>query len=207
MLLTRDFVFLHVPKTGGTFVRRVLLDHAPAPWEVVEARDHATVREIPASYAHLPRLTFVRNPFSWYVSWYHFHLTRAERQPFFDDISDHGHLDFAATMRRALRPGGVFGDTAGPFLQALIEQLGEGLVGIRCGKVEFARSELVRLFRECVEVPESLRLAIERMPVVNPSAHRPWREYYDDELRRMVEEKDAPIFDHFGYGFDHPDGP
>src|SRR6185436_1800315 len=101
---------LHVPKTAGNFVRRVLVEHAPSDWEVVVAEDHATWREVPPSHQELPRLAFVRNPFAWYVSWLHFQ--QRTRDAFYLQISDGGRLDFAATMSRAFGPGGPFATSA-----------------------------------------------------------------------------------------------
>ena len=34
-------------------------------------RTHAGIDLIPAEYAHLPAIAFIRNPWDWYVSWYH----------------------------------------------------------------------------------------------------------------------------------------
>ncbi len=200
MILTRHFVFLHVPKTGGNFVRRVLVDHAPAEWDVVEAADHATFAQIPASHAHLPRLAFVRNPYAWYVSWVHYQ--QRNRAPFFLELSDDGRLDFTATMWRALGPGGPFEHASGPFLQTLLELLGPGLANVRCGKVESMRVDLLRLLGQCAAVPPAIADAIAALPPQNRSAHREWQQYYDPPLRALVREKDAPVFEHFGYDWE-----
>jgi hypothetical protein len=99
MLINSKFVFVHMPKTGGTFVTTVMWTLHPPPittWQrwlrtrarrllglpgaharsygLLEVREpqHGTCHEIPAEAAHLPIVSCVRNPFDWYVSHYEF---------------------------------------------------------------------------------------------------------------------------------------
>lgn len=69
MLVTNDFVFVHMPKTGGTFVRSVLNKVYP---KALHFSKHGTCAEVPEEYRHLPLLSIVRNPFDRYVSQYHY---------------------------------------------------------------------------------------------------------------------------------------
>jgi len=84
MLITRHFVFVHFQKTGGVFFRRLCHEHLPADWIVAELeRTHAGYDLIPDEYAHLPAIMFIRNPWDWYVSWYHWetqYLGSGERE-------------------------------------------------------------------------------------------------------------------------------
>jgi len=87
MFVTRDFVFLHLPKTGGTFVRSALdrLERQRGKTFVhraarkvglpvtVELPPHGTWRELPVAYRGREVLTVVRSPYDRYVSEYHFH--------------------------------------------------------------------------------------------------------------------------------------
>lgn len=87
MILTPGFVYIHLPKTGGTFVtsvlERVLKPPRPATrfgrflrrlrgrtWHDTNKR--GTVSEIPPSHRGLPVLTTIRNPFDRCVSQYEF---------------------------------------------------------------------------------------------------------------------------------------
>ncbi|MCB9877582.1 MAG: hypothetical protein H6835_08290 [Planctomycetes bacterium] len=203
MFLTRHFVFVHVPKTGGNFVREILERHAPASWQLQALEAHATWREIPMSHRALPRLAFARNPFSWYVSWFHFQQKEAHSE-FFLRISDQGRLDFQATMRNALTGEGLLSPGYGALTQTLFDMLGEGLEGARVGKMEQMRADMLRLFGECVEVPAAMAEAIRELPPQNTSSHRHYSRYYDPELRRLVRDKDAPVFDYFGYEWEEP---
>src|ERR671925_190022 len=79
MFITRQFVFLHVPKTGGAFIRGVCEDHLPegSIVELDKWEPHGSYDEIPSEFDQLPRLSFARNPWDWYVSWYHHTLRDA----------------------------------------------------------------------------------------------------------------------------------
>ena len=70
MLLSDHFVFVHLLKSGGTFVKRILLEHAPADWHCTDLEGHPTVDQIPPEHRGKPCFGFVRNPWDWYVSCY-----------------------------------------------------------------------------------------------------------------------------------------
>jgi hypothetical protein len=95
MLLTDTFTFVHMPKTGGTFVTLVLEAlHAPIRsrrgklllrvarslgmrrgryGELINAEPkHGTCHEIPDVQAGKPVLSCIRGPYEWYVSQYEF---------------------------------------------------------------------------------------------------------------------------------------
>lgn len=205
MLLAKHFVFIHVQKTGGTTVRSILEKHAPKEWELTDFGQHPTFADIPSSHAHLPKFAFVRNPFSWYVSWFHFQRDK-ERSDFFLEVSDGDTLGFADTMRRmfAIRPELQHG--SGPFLQYLWEALGPGLEGVKAGRMEHMRDDLARILGECCEVPADMAAAIASLPVLNASPHDHYSKYYDEELRDLIHEKDKPIFEYFDYSFESPSG-
>jgi hypothetical protein len=94
MLLTDTFTFVHMPKTGGTFVTAVLKAlHAPLPsrrkllWKIARRMGvrhgrygelidmepkHGACHDIPQRQAGKPILSCVRGPYEWYVSQYEF---------------------------------------------------------------------------------------------------------------------------------------
>jgi len=62
MTVTGHFIYLHLHKTGGTFVNEFLTRFVP------DARHigyHLPRRLVPANFAHLPALGFVRNPWTY----------------------------------------------------------------------------------------------------------------------------------------------
>jgi len=98
MVITDDFIYIHMPKTGGTFVTDVLnrIHEIPPPrrWERIRRAavalfpsllsptrygpflniepKHGTCHDVPALHRHKPLLSTVRNPYDWYVSQYEF---------------------------------------------------------------------------------------------------------------------------------------
>ncbi|MCA9074653.1 MAG: sulfotransferase family 2 domain-containing protein [Planctomycetaceae bacterium] len=131
MILTDRFVFMHVPKTGGTFVTRVLRElltpnlwdwriHAVGrrygvyfpgyPYKYREIRQHAMRKHIPARFSELPIASCVRNPYDIYVSGYTFNWWRENPERWFVDpnavVSEFGPLenfDFPAYVRATIK--------------------------------------------------------------------------------------------------------
>lgn len=73
MVLTDDFVYLHQPKTGGTFVTKMLerlYTGSGRRW--VNTHKHGGCSDIPEAWRGKPLLTTLRNPYDRYVSQYRF---------------------------------------------------------------------------------------------------------------------------------------
>lgn len=101
MIATPHFVFLHVPKTGGSFVCSLLRQHC----EVTEFGDHACVTSLPSELTDLPKFVLVRNPWAWYVSYYQFMMRIRDGNPLFEGLTEGGTLGFEETVRRACGEG------------------------------------------------------------------------------------------------------
>lgn len=77
-LVTDDFVFIHVPKTGGTYCRRVIEaccpeahESGPGVREGHPLEEHYGIEEIQAKHKELATkrfVGFVRHPVTWYPS-------------------------------------------------------------------------------------------------------------------------------------------
>lgn len=210
MILTRHFVFVHIPKTGGSFVRSVMQRHAPSDWDIQTFDLHPSVKDIPASHQHLPRFAVVRNPFSWYVSWFHYkEQTRGTEDPFFDLVTEGGDLEFDEALRRAFVAREELAAGAGPYTQMLMELVGSGGSGCQFGRMESLRGDLLEFLESAVPaaaggVPAAMRAAIEQRPPHNTSAHEHFSSYYPPSLRTLVETRDRPVFDLFGYAWEEP---
>ena len=106
MLVTDKFVFLHLPRAGGTFVYEVVTKFFPAAREIGY---HLPREFLPREYSHLPILGTIRNPWEFYVSWYHYHNSSDTYSPsknvLFCCVSDDRKLDFVQTVRNALELG------------------------------------------------------------------------------------------------------
>ncbi len=229
MIVTDRFVFLHLHKSGGTFVNEFLLRFIPSARAVGY---HLPRLLIPAEALHLPVLGFVRNPWSYYVSWYNFQSQRPRPNPLFRILSDEGRLDFAGTLRRLLDLG--FGS---PHLDAVIRALpgSYGNSGLNLPKFALApirnssrgfyaylyhyiygdpgpqlkveradqlRQKLLQFLDSVGQrVTTAMHDAILDTPERNTSMHGPYVEFYSDDLRDLVAERDRTIIDKHGYRF------
>jgi hypothetical protein len=73
MILTDEFVFIHYPKTGGTFVIDVVMRVLRGTGKsYVNTGKHDTCDQIPAEYRSRPILSCVRNPYDIKVSQYRY---------------------------------------------------------------------------------------------------------------------------------------
>ena len=99
MLITPDVVFIHMPKTGGTFITEMLrLVYGARAVET--GRKHATCDEIPIAEHGKPILSVMRSPFDRYVSQYHYGWWKTNPQEYCDpalilrDFPAYPQIDF-----------------------------------------------------------------------------------------------------------------
>jgi len=229
MIITDRFVFLHLHKSGGTFVNELLLRCLP------DARQHGyhlPRHLIPATAAQLPMLGLVRNPWSYYVSWYAFQKSQAQPNALFRILSDDGRSDFAATLRNMLDLGMPNGR-----LDLLLTQLPNAYINrglnlpafalapirnsslgfysflyrymygaesssLHLGRIEELRTMLPRLFdRVGQPVTAAMEAFIAKELPRNASKHDRYENYYDEALRSLVAERDADLIAAHGYRF------
>lgn len=96
IVLSPRFVFLHLPKTGGSFASKMLAgvlrprnfpERLLRRWfgkHYIFTNQHGTRREIPEGWRHLPVLSIVRNPYDRYVSEYFFGRWKLMRNEWVD---------------------------------------------------------------------------------------------------------------------------
>jgi hypothetical protein len=234
MLIHDRFIFLHVPKTGGMFLRDVLKRELP-PGTVRDEREepqvHAGRQDIPEALKGRPVLAYVRNPWDWYVSAYHF-MTNPSIAPPPDPIDARivdallgGYTyDFAEMMRAACGNGDLgFSESevsemvehGALRVQLLFEgydyytSLVLGQIGtepfdaaLTIGRFETLVDDLEQFFaKEEIVVADGAFSRIRAAEPINTSIHRPYRQYYDDDLRDRVGGSCKMIVERFNYTF------
>ena len=205
MILTRFFVFIHVPRTAGTFVRQVFQRAAPDHWETQILEGHPSVREIPESRKSLPRIAVVRNPFDWYVSWYQY-MRQIGGNPIFDAASARGTGDFRSTILSllSLPVRSFFPEDEGQVLSFswyLGYLLDRDFDAVQMVRFEQLRAQLTGAFGSVTSLPEKLASELACAPPANTSDRGAYSHYYDCELRSAVERADRFLLERFLYSF------
>jgi hypothetical protein len=229
MIATSRFVFLHLHKSGGTFVNECLKRFIP---DARHVGYHLPRTMIPAEYAGLPVLGFVRNPWSYYVSWYSFQSERPNPNFLFRILSDDGRLDFDKTLRNmlGLGAGSIRLDMVIRALPATYSNQGLNLPGfalapirdtrlgfytylyrylytgagkpVIVGRLEELRDEFLPMLASVGQpVSDEMRRYVEEESPSNTSTHTAYTEYYDDALRDLVAEREAEVIARHGYRF------
>ncbi len=232
-MVTDKFVFVHLPRTGGTFVSEVIRKFFPSAHEI----GHHLPRELlPREYSHLPVLGTVRNPWEFYVSWYHYVGSRYAASVLFSWLSDNGKLGFIDSIRNLLNLG-----VDDERLDVLIEMLPEDVDyarrhfpnmtkdamrrvrgtgvgyytfrfnyifgnadGVFFCRLETLRQDLVAFFEGIGVATDELRDYVLRLDKKNIAEHHHYSTYYTPELAELVSVRDRQLIDRFGYVFEQP---
>ena len=206
MILSNYFVFIHFPKTGGSFFRELCRKHAPPEWEIEITDDHRPIRDLPDKYRNLPVIGFVRNPYDWYVSWYFYLKGRGDNE-FFNRASGNGNKTFKETMLAIFEMdlSELFeincfysSSSYGCYMNYMF---GNKLDALRIGKFEKLRNDLFCILNGIIVLPEEFKRLIIEHPKINVGHHNHYRIYYDEELRKIVYDRDKLILEKFDYLF------
>lgn len=127
MIATGHFVFVHVHKTGGQSLIRIISRCFP-DHEVIGYHYPYPLR--PDQYARLPVVAFIRNPWDWYVSWYAFNRRAGSKNALFAVCSDGGRADFSTTVRNLVNLGDD-SRSSRQYRRALVSVLPKRLIGNR----------------------------------------------------------------------------
>jgi hypothetical protein len=216
MLITKHFLVLQLPRTGGELLRDACLESLPAT-DLIPNDLHIGMPydELVDDFGDLPMLSIVRNPWSWYRSWYR-HMTEVHPDhrsgPVWESAFERGRSDFGTVVTRACtgegfvspRTSRVMREHDCDHLTALhLRAVGSGLDD---GRVEIAKFEtLAEDFLDfgarhgvagIGEIAAALR---DRLDEEN--GKRPYRDLYDDDLRELVGRRARLLADRYGYEF------
>ena len=228
MLVCDDFLFLHLHKSAGTFVNQMLLRCIPSARQIGY---HLPYRETPAEFRHLPILGTVRNPWSYYVSWYHFQLQQRKPGPLYLICGDNGRGDFLSTIDNLVHlheRGDLVEQLAAAFPDHFVRH-GLNLTGSCIRRISgsgrgFYSFLYDRLYEEAaspfIARQENLRTAVASFvaqhcgkkfplievflrdaPPLNVTPHADHRSYFDARLKLLVEKADEPLVSRYSYTF------
>jgi hypothetical protein len=229
MIATDRFVFVHLHKSGGSFINECLLRFFP---DARQLGYHLPISLLPVALRKLPVFGFVRSPWSYYVSWYAFQSQRPQPNALFRCASNNGTLDFKASVRNLLELGNDperldrllallpdhygkanFGLNLPNFALAPIRGSGMGFYSYLfrymytdaevepvIGRCENLRADFLEfLDRTGINGSAELREFVQIASPRNASSHGDWRDYYDRALADAVAERDVSVIERFGY--------
>lgn len=175
------FAFTHLEKTGTSTVMSLIrhLDGDDDVW--IPLQMHLGERPLPLEYRHLPVVATIRNPFTWYVSYWNFFCKVPEHDLTFIT----GFEDFKHWVREFPR---IY---YAHYLRSIPQN-------VRMIRMENQTEDYRRVLESIVGPfsPTYLDYLYSHTPK-NVSKHRdrPYRDYYDEETLQLVLEGAAPIFD------------
>jgi hypothetical protein len=219
MIIRDKCVILHMPKTGGVFIRMLMQKHygdavqlpsgksfedPAARWE-----QHHAFADVPREHAHLPVYGFVRNPWDWYVSWYHFFMMYDHRPPHFMTVSQGKTLDFAGFMENLFTypvdsEEYLYSSYSASYYEIFSCDANRPLnPQVEMGRYETIHDDLYR-FLSKVGVEQACLDEIATFRRMNPSRHGHYSTYYTDSLAEQVYEHNRAFIDAFGYELERP---
>jgi hypothetical protein len=231
MIVTDKFIFVHLPRTGGTFVSEVIRKFFPSAREI----GHHLPRELlPREFSHLPVLGTARNPWEFYVSLYHYVWAQDAASVLVSWMSENGRLDFIGSIRNVLNLG-VNDERLDILIEMLPEHVdysrrhipnvtkdamrrvrgtGVGYYTFRFNqmfgnaddvffcRLETLKQDLVAFFEGIGEATDELRDYVLRSDKKNMSQHLHYSTYYTPELAELVSRCDRLLIKRFGYVFE-----
>jgi hypothetical protein len=200
VLITRHFAFAHVPKTGGIWFREIIKAHAPHDWRpLVDDRSggaqHMKASDI-RSRTHLPIVAVVRNPWSWWVSWFFFMKQKGKQhlswqQRFADTDCDvpgfRVALDRMLADRQKCPQCDIVIGSRGPVVDSLVD-------------FDSMREKIPSALKS-LGVPSVDNVPWSTYPAKNTSLHQGYADYYTPELVDRVARLSAPLIDLMGFSF------
>jgi len=211
MIISEKFTFVHIPKTGGTWMRQQLKQ---LPSFGSEFSNHHPWSQAPANHSYA--FAIVRNPWEWYVELYsHFHSNYVNRtHEFRQPESKWGQHQrtiekiFGGTFEQMFehvfdnKTTGLFGGFADS-VKTLTEggapwclkffKMEQGLANILLQVLEESRQAIPEKFLHRIRLQDGVR--------VNDHSHLGRELRYTRALRDVVAERDAEIISKFGYEF------
>ena len=211
---THSFIFFHVAKVGGISIRHALspytqepecfrinrppreINNKPNPLYAIwdSALTHATVKQtqkaLPEAFETYHKFAFVRNPWDWHVSMYHFLLNQPENRRF-EMIKGFG--GFKPYMEWVVTEDKPFPKGATKLQSTMLVDTNGNIAVDEIGRFENLSEDFNAI---------TARLGIQAsLPKLNYSTHKRYQDYYDDKTRKLVEQHFAQDIDLFKYHF------
>lgn len=222
---TKYFTWLHVPKTGGTWLYALLRRHKPPSWDATNPEPaHVRLAELPdmlpSDRMGLPVIAGARNPWDWWVSLYFFMEQHYTNRTGGFAAKQHqwtaGQKQWAKTFSKGNNIEG-FRKALPVLVHAIHEdenyavarpqehflRLRRGPLTVRVTRFENLREETLRAIEETgAPVPKTLCDAVMKSRPTNQSGHCHYAHCYTPSLRALVDRNDRWVIRQVGYRFE-----
>lgn len=216
---SRKFIFFHVAKVAGLSVRDALQPYAQDPdkfkikrppdtlrgkpnplyerWSILllHAKARDAKKELPEDiYNPFYKFAFVRNPWDWQVSMYHFILqetSHIQHQVVKSMSSFEEYLEWVMETKNPFARG------ASKFQKDMVTDHEGNLIVDFVGRFETLEQDF-NYVCQLLNVEAAL-------PKLNRTSHRDYHSYYNATTRQIVEDYFKEDIQLFGYSFDHHD--
>lgn len=216
--LKKNFLFIHIPKTGGNSIQNILSKYSETILSYPKNRERLDYFEVknlsyPSLKKHstlmdyrkviddqifkkLYKFACVRNPWERMISLYFYKKNKRgiydwSRNDFIDLVNNHGRSSFSYLTTK----GG------GKLSKILSENYRlKRILGVKPEVDSVIRFE--NLQSDFDQVCETIGIPKVILPHRNKSKHKNYTDYYDDDLIKLIEEKCRDDIDYFGYTFD-----
>lgn len=213
-----QFIFFHVAKVAGLSIREVLSEYAQEPevfkmrrppkllgdrlnplyemWEsvVIHVRARDAKKELPEEvFNKFYKFAFVRNPWDWQVSMYHF-LLKETTNIKYELIKSMN--SFEEYLEWVIHTDNPYPKRATKLQHEMVTDDHGNLIVDFVGRYETLAQDFGHVC-QVLNLPTSL-------PHLNQSGHRDYRSYYNDRTKRMVAEYYQADIELFGYTFGSP---
>ena len=206
------FLFIHIQKTGGSTISRLLRQHFPdaKPLSNMHAHSYEAKNILKDAYQDYYSFAFVRNPWERLVSWYTMIQEKAHLMTSFEKVVRLGRF-----YNRLWQYAHANSNNFEEFLINCTEEIKD-----KSGTRSFAYNQLDYLtdpqgnvivdeifrFEDFLGSSKKLfkkldNIELDLIPKENPSKHKHYTEYYSEASKELVAERFSKDIAYFGYKF------
>jgi hypothetical protein len=214
---THKFIFVHVAKVAGLSIRKALSPYTQEPerfrirrpqkmvngevnplytmWQstLTHVTARAIRRELPAdTYNDYYKFAFVRNPWDWHVSMYHFILKEKEHV-------NHQVVSALGTFDNYLE--WAFNHKRNPYAKGATRQQHEMLVDDNGALMVDFVGRFENLASDFEKIMQTIAVNVS-LPAINQSKHESYMNYYNEKRKKLVAEHSRQDILLFDYKFD-----
>lgn len=212
MITCKNVTFIHVPKCGGTYVRTILDSYYSSHSECA----------LPEKSSVLPSIGFIRNPYSWYVSWYNFKNSGSDiyKGSEIYKMCNKGDITFEAYLENLIHPTMEFKQRYLSVIQTFdllpaLYQVAAGwlksdkpyyeylydryLLNSQVYKSETMTQSLPKILDDLGMLTDDVKEKLVTTPRINISKTVDYKSYYTPELSALISDNHQRILTTYDY--------